>query len=203
MTEESNKKESEEGHIIQMIKEINAIKEKYKIPKGMLFMPDRLEFSVKRTGYNKLHLVDREFFDYLLSYACFAIIPFTINALVQFGIPEQKIERIGENGVQIVIDGNVLTCTATVVSEMLAQKKYQEEDFEKLRKGLKSNIETLTQMSDQVFDWNEESFKQFSNTMSLMVEISKNHPEINQEMMTVIEKHKPESKKLIDGLSGQ
>lgn len=81
-------------YLINMLDALRAVREKYKLPKGFLFVPDKLEISITRSSYDNLHLSYKEYFNYLPESVLNIIIPITINMMIQgFGIPKQQIER--------------------------------------------------------------------------------------------------------------
>lgn len=86
--------ENSDMYLINMLDALRAVREKYKLPKGFLFVPDKLEISITRSSYDNLHLSYKEYFNYLPESVLNIIIPITINMMIQgFGIPKQQIER--------------------------------------------------------------------------------------------------------------
>lgn len=112
-----------------MFKEVIAIREKYNMPKSMMFVPDELKISVRRISYDKFHLSYKEFFTYLPNPILKIMMPLTINFLVQIGIPREWITRINENGVGIEADVNFLMIASFILPELLIQKRFEDAEF--------------------------------------------------------------------------
>lgn len=156
------------------IKEVTALKKRYKAPEGLLFSPDRLEITVKRIGNNKHSLYYREFFDYLPDYACDLVIPLTMQALVQIGIPKEQIKRISPNGVSLELEGDISGITVAILSELMIQKKWTEEEISKAFDICKDTTNNLTSMSKLIFEWSDQNLQEFLFASTKILEVIQN-----------------------------
>jgi hypothetical protein len=78
-------------YIKRMCDDLQAIREKYGLPKGILFIPDRYEIAIKRNSYDRMYMDYKAFYDFLPDTALDIFIPLQINQLTQMGIPKEKI----------------------------------------------------------------------------------------------------------------
>ena len=170
------------------IKEVTALKKKYNTPEGLLFSPDRLEITVKRVGNNKHSLYYREFFDYLPDYACDFVIPLTIQALVQMGIPKEQIKRIVPNGVSLELEGDISGITVAILSELMIQKKWSEEEISKAFDVCRDTTNNLTSMSKLVFEWSDQNLQEFLLISEKILEVTQN-PSFISDMKALNEKY--------------
>ena len=106
-----------------MLNELKRVREKYSLPKGIIFVPDKMEISVQRTSYGNFRLVYEEFFTYIPNLVVGAVITSTINMLTQIGLPKESITRINRNGVRLELSGNLYKIIGCILSELLIQQK--------------------------------------------------------------------------------
>ena len=74
--------ESKDNEFVKMLDEIRAVRDKYGLPKGIVFVPDKLEISLKRNSYDSFHLSYKERFEYLPNEILDIVVPISINLLV-------------------------------------------------------------------------------------------------------------------------
>lgn len=172
-----------------MFKEVIAIREKYNMPKSMMFVPDELKISVRRISYDKFHLSYKEFFTYLPNPILKIMMPLTINFLVQIGIPREWITRINENGVGIEADVNFLMIASFILPELLIQKRFEDAEFFSLINRIKESLKMLHDVSEFEFEWNSEIGNKFNNNLNDLVRIIQEHPSIKTEMEAITKKY--------------
>ncbi|MFB3890118.1 MAG: hypothetical protein ACE14S_11550 [Candidatus Bathyarchaeia archaeon] len=173
----------------KMSEELEAIRKKYGIPKGILLVPDRLEFALKRKSYDNFHLTHRQYYDYLPEMVLEIIIPMEINQLVQMGFPQERIGRSGKNGVYLEIDGPGDFMTSMILGELAVQRKYNEKEYAELVDATKVNRKTTTDAVDLQFEWSSSLEKRYSDYMMKMMEVTQRNPFVMIEMANVIRKY--------------
>lgn len=181
--------EVDKDYSIKMLEELRAIRDKYGLPKGMLFSPNRLEISLKRNSYDNVHLSYKEYFDYIPDMMLDLIVPISINMIVQIGVPKERVERIGRNGIGVEIDGTTLLAIAMVLSELAIQKKFTEEELEALFTGTKRTVKTFTETSNLEFEWTDEISERYLNNLQQTGAICMANPSIASEMEAVQKKY--------------
>ena len=178
-----------------MLDEIRAVRDKYGLPKGVIFVPDRIEISLKRNSYDRLHLSYKEYFDYLPDEILNFAIPNVIAMLVQTGIPREQIERIATNGVRMELDGTSLLIISAILSELSLQKRFTEEEIVQSLKVILALRKTLTDFSELEFVWNSEISQRFLKNLEQMRKISLENPTLSSEMENIMKKYAPSSEK--------
>ena len=181
--------ENEAIYFTKMLDELRVVKEKYKLPKGILFVPDRLEIAIKRNSYDNLHLSYKEYFDYLPDTVLDIVLPMTINMLVQSGIPKQQIKRISKNGASMELNGSAEMITGMVLSELLIQKNFNEDEIEKLVIIIKRTIKGFTDSSNLKFEYNDELGKEFFNILAELLAVTQNNPSMALEVQEIVNKY--------------
>jgi hypothetical protein len=197
----TNTGETEETYIVKMLDELRAIREKYGLPKGILFVPDRIESSIKRNSYDNLHLSYKEYFDYLPDMVLDLVIPLTINMLVQTGLPRERIERFAKNGVSVELDGNADSILGTLLSEILIQKRFNEEDIAKIVRIITRTRKALVDTSELEFEWNEEIGARYFDLLAQMGRVIQNNPSMLSEMEEVRKKYSDSIEKVRESLN--
>jgi len=193
---------------MKMLDEMRAVREKYGLPKGILFVPDRIEISLKRNSHDNFHLSYREYFDYLPNLVLDLVLPVTINMLVQTGIPRERIERIAKNGVGMELDGNALMVMGLILSELSMQKRFSEEETTNLTNSIARLRRAFTDFSDLEFEMNDEIAQRYLSILqqtgvfvmanpsfvSEMEVITKKYAASIEKVRTVLEKKDSETK---------
>jgi len=175
---------------LKMFDEIKAVREKYNLPKGVWFVPDRLEISVQRVSYGSFHLSYREFFNYLPSQIIEMVMPTSISCLIQMGIPREHIRRTGKNAVEVKLDGDLLSIASVIFTEFLLQRRFDEETeissfldiVKRVRKG-------FVEFSDLEFEWNGEIEKRFYGNLDKLLRVVQENPSAMAEIEAVVKKH--------------
>ena len=173
-----------------MLDELKALREKYKLPKGFLFVPDKLEISITRTSYDHLHLAYKEYFTYLPDQVLDIIMPATVEMLIQgYRIPRNQIGRISKNGIFIDLIGNAAMVTSTVLSELLIQKNFSGEDIEKIGSMGKETVKAFTDSSILEFEWNDKVQEEFFSVLEQLSSVTENNPLMLTEMQEIMKKY--------------
>ena len=185
----TQKEKPDEHNLLKMIDEMRAVTKKYGIPKGFLFVPDRLEISIKRNKYDSFNLSYKEYFDYLPNIVAQIAITTAINLSVQIGIPKEQIKRIEKNGVGIELDGNADRIMKLVMIELFIQKRFSMQEMETFFSATKNSIKSLTALSDLQFEWNEETSKKYFDKMEELSRIQQKNPNIKSELEAIPKKY--------------
>jgi hypothetical protein len=171
-----------------MFKEIDAIRRKYNVPKGMGFVPDKLEIVLERKEIGKFDLTYSEFFDYLPSHFRSIAIEGAIQFMQQVGFPVEKIVRM-EKGVKVQISGNFQVATFPMVEILLQNKGHESE----IRLKLDEIGKAYQIFSDLLYfnwDWNDDTKSKFNELCATLDRIMQEHPSVTEEIEAVIRKYK-------------
>jgi hypothetical protein len=172
-----------------MLAEMKAIREKYGMQKGLLFVPDKLSISIERISYDNFHLSYAESFNYLSSQVLDMVIPVSINMLVQMGFPRERVTRISQNSVGIEIDGNLFLILGLVLSELSIQKRFEDTDISLLFDAVQKSRKAFTESVDFGFEWNSEIEKRFYGILSNTFKVMQEHPNVVTELEAVVKKY--------------
>jgi hypothetical protein len=181
--------EIEPFDIVNMLGEIKAIREKYGMQKGLIFVPDKLSISIERISYDNFHLSYAESFNYLSSEVLDMVVPVSINMLVQMGFPRERVTRISENSVGIEMDGDLLLILGLVLSELFIQKRFEDTEISLLFDTVQKSRKAFTESADFEFEWNSDIEKRFDDIMSNTFKVMQEHPSIVSELEAVVKKY--------------
>ena len=170
-----------------MFKEIETIYKKYGIPKGMGFVPDKLEIILERKEIDKFNLTYSEFFNYLPHHALNIAIETTIHLMRQIGFPPEKIIRM-ENGVKVQTSGD-FQIALFPISEILLQNKGKESEIKSIFDLISKIYQIFAKFVDFQWDWNDETESKFKNFITISKEVMREHPSISEEIEAVIKKY--------------
>ena len=167
-----------------MFKEIEMIHKKYGIPKGMGFVPDKLEIIIERKGLDNFKLTYSEFFNYLPNYALNTVKEITLQLLQQIGVPAEKIIQI-ENGVKTQMSGDFRITIGPII-EILLQNKNIKNEIRPVFESINKTYQLFAHLFDFHWEWNDKIQSKFDNYITAMQE----HPAISSEIEAVIKKYK-------------
>ena len=159
-----------------MFKEMEMIYEKYGVPKGMGFVPDKLEIILERKEIDKFNLTYTEFFNYLPYNALTIVIEYTLRLLQQIGFPPEKITRI-ENGVKVQISGDFQIALFPLL-EILVQNKGNGKKFKSTLDSISKTYQIFTTLIDFHWDWNDEIESKFNNYIQALNKVMREYPSI-------------------------
>lgn len=175
-----------------MAKEIEMIRKKYGMPKGMLFVPNKLEITLERKELDKFDLTYSEFFNYLPSHVKNMAIQGTIQLLHQLGTPLETITRM-ENGVKVQITGD-FRVACFPITEILMQKKTVESEIKAIFDSISKNHQMLNILGDFHWSWNDETESKWKNSFKTLFKIIREHPSFPSELEAVVKKYTFKSK---------
>ena len=170
-----------------MFREIEMIYKKYGMPKGMGFVPDKLEIVLERKEIDNFDLTYSEFFNYLPYHALNMAIGNVIHFMRQMGFPLEKIVRM-ENGVKVQISGDFRVAFFPII-EIISQYKDNETDIEAIFDSISKTRQLFTRLLDFHWDWNDETESKFNNLVKILYELMREHPSISEELEAVIKKY--------------
>lgn len=179
-----------------MLKEMKGLKDKYSLPKGMLFVPDKLEISLQRISYDNFHLSYKEFFNYIPDLLLDVVITTSINALVQMGMPRKWITQIDRNGVGIEADGNFRLIASCILPELLIQKRLEEAEISSFLSLVARSRKAFTDFFELEFEWNSETEEKFQDNLDNSIRVMQEHPSIVKEMEAIVKKYTQPSENL-------
>lgn len=171
-----------------MVDEMRKLREKYAMPKSVLLVPDKLEIQVQRIAYDRFHLSYKEYFSYLPNEILNLVVPATMNIMSQIGVPKEKVTRIAENGVGMEWDGDFSIIAGAVLSELLLQKRFKEDETISFFSTVARTVKALNEFSNVEFDWNSEIQERYYDTMEKIFEIVQAHPMLSSEIEAIVKK---------------
>lgn len=148
-----------------MFKEIETIYKKYGLPKGMFFVPDKLEIILERKGIDKFDLTYSEFFNYLPDHALNIAMETTIQFMSQIGFPPEKIIRT-ENGVKVQTSGDFQIAFPPII-EILLQNKGKDLEIKSILDSISKIYEIFANFLVFQWDWNDETESIFKNYLTI------------------------------------
>lgn len=173
-----------------MLREIKAIQEKYGVPKGVIFVPDKLEITLQRLATDKFSLSYQESFSYLPEYASNFATQTAIQLLQQSGLPISNITRL-EKGVKMEMTTDLPPIVAMILSELIMQRLLEESEFLNIVIAAKKGKEMFTSVSDPCWTWNENIANRLNNLLQKLIQIVVEHPSYLSEMEEIVRKYMP------------
>jgi hypothetical protein len=179
-------------YIKRMCDDLKAIREKYGLPKGILFIPDRYEIAIKRNSYDRMYIDYKEFYDFLPDTALDIFIPMQINQLTQMGIPKEKIGRIGKNciGIELVASASFILCT--VLGQLALQKWFTDQELDRMMNGTKLMRKIMTDAYDFEFKWDSAIEAKYASFLMKFGQILLENPAARIESEEVMKKYAQE-----------
>jgi len=172
-----------------MFKEMSIVREKYGIPKGVIFVPDKLEISIQRISYDNFHLSYKEFFNYLPNHLLDVVTLTTTNFLVQVGVPREWITRIGENGIGLELDANFFRMASAVLPELLIQRRFEDIEISSFLKSIEENRKMFADFSELEFEWNSEIENKFYSNLNDLSRIMQENSSARIELEAIVKKY--------------
>lgn len=177
-------------NVLTMLTELMVVRRKFNLPKGLLFVPDKLEISVERVGYDSFNLDYKEFFNYLPSHILHVVIPMSVNMLLQVGLPPEAITRIGDNGVSIKVSNvKFPVMLSMILSELVIQKRLEADEIESIFNSVKTNRKAFTEMSELQYECNSSIEMKLWNVLERTQQIIQDNPDVVKELEAVVKKH--------------
>jgi hypothetical protein len=181
----------------KMFEEMRDLCKRYNVPRGMLFVPDKIEIRVQRLGEDKFSLVYQESFDYLPSNILDLVVPLTIGALVRIGFESGCIRRTDRNGIRVESTGSLLDIAGGIFSEVLIQRKLEEGEVSSLFDDIAKTRRAFADLYELEFKWDEEVERRYNDNLQNLARITEEHPSIQAELEAISNKygHPPDSGK--------
>jgi hypothetical protein len=174
--------------------EINKVFKRYGLEKGLGFVPDRLEISMKRISHDGFALTYREFFTYLPLDVMEVATGNAVEFLDRLGVPPEKITRLA-NGVEVTLEGDAKIAYFPVL-EMLIQDREIAQNIEVALEAFKGSIASLLELFDFNWDWSPEAEEKWKSNIARLSEIIEANPEIESEIKVLVNRYsvqKPKS----------
>ena len=173
-----------------MLREIKAVYEKYGIPRGIGFVPDKLEISFQRIEPNKFSLIYEESFSYLPDYALNFAIQEAIQILQQLGLPISNIIRL-EKGIRIELTADLSVVASFIISEFLIQEPLEESKFLTIVNSAKKSKEIFADFLDLNLSWDENTANRFNKLLQKLAKTTREHPAMQSEIKEIVKKYIP------------
>ena len=170
-----------------MFKELELIKEKYGIPRGMLFVPDKIKITLERKEINKFEITYSEFFNYLPHYILKDAIEWIIPLIQQMGISPENITRI-ENGIKVQISGD-FGVVLFPIGELFIQNKNIESEIKSHLDHIYKSINAFYDFYNLNWDFDEKIEEKWNNLIMTLYNIIQNNPSVASEMDAIIKKY--------------
>lgn len=174
-----------------MFKEIEIIRKKYGIPKGMGFIPDKLEIVLERKGIDKFELTYVEFFNYLPDNVFNWARENTIQFFQQMGITPETITLI-ENGVKAQTSGD-FRVVLFLILELFLQNKYFESKLKLDCDSINKFFQMFSNLWDFYWSYDDKVEKRWNNFITIFNKIMQENPSIPSEINAVIKKYTSKS----------
>ena len=174
-----------------MFKEIETINNKYGVPKGIWFVPDKLEIILERKEEGKFNLIYSEFFNYLPQHVLSIAVETTVQLLQHMGFPSENVIRI-ENGVKVQMSGDFKIPYSTI-AELLIQNKYDETKIRANFESIIKHYQILSHLSDFHWSWNDETERKLNNFLSIWNKVIQENPSVSSEIEAVIKRYTTEN----------
>jgi hypothetical protein len=170
-----------------MFNEIKTIREKYNIPKGMAFLPDKIEIILEREGTNNFNLTYSESFNYLPEHVLNVARESTIQFIQLMGLHLKKIIQT-EKGVKLQVSGDFSVASSPIIEILL-----QSETNEQMIKDVFERICKIYQMFNQLFKfyrhWDADTEIEFNNWIMALNRIKQEYPSFFSEVEEVVKKY--------------
>jgi hypothetical protein len=170
-----------------MFNEMKTIKEKYSIPKGMIFLPDKIEVILEREGTNNFNLTYSESFNYLPEHVLNVAKESAIQFIQLIGLPLKKVFQT-EKGVELQISGDFNVASLPIIEILL-----QSETNEQTIKDVFEIVCKVYQMFSQLFKfyrhWDANTEIEFNNWIMALNRIKQEYSSFFSEIEEVVKKY--------------
>lgn len=167
--------------------EINKVFKRYGLGKGLGFVPDRLEISMKRSTPSDFTLTYREFFTYLPSEVLEVATGNAVDFLNSMGVPPEKIIRLA-NGVEVTLEGDAKIAYFPIL-ELLIQDRDITRNFDPALETLKGSVMSLLELFDFSWDWSPEAEEKWKSNIARLSEIIEANPEMESEIKELVKRY--------------
>jgi hypothetical protein len=168
----------------RMVHEIAQVQQKYGVPKGMGFIPDRLEIVLEREGVDQFDLTYSESFLYLPQDVLSTVKEITMQLLQQMGVPPDQILHT-ERGVTARMKGDVEVTLGPVI-ELLLQNRAVHTRLNAIFAAITTTIRVFSQLLEFQWEWNDTIRRQFEAYMGAM----RDHPTFSTEVAAIIKRYR-------------
>lgn len=173
-----------------MIAEIRALNEKYGVPRGIVFVPDKLEISLQRRETSKFSMSYQETFSYLPEYALNIATEALMQMIRQSGLPFSNVTRV-EKGVRMEMTADLPVILSAILAELSIQRPLEDVEFLDIVGDARIGKRMFTGFSDLCWTWNDDVAKRLDNTLHTFDKIMAEHPSYGLEMGNIVRKYLP------------
>lgn len=170
-----------------LFNEISQVFKKHGLPKGVGFVPNKINISLERKDDSNFNLLYEEFFTYLPNELLDASRENAINLLQNFGIQNERITKI-ENGVQVILEGDSQILYFPII-ELMLQDKTILKKITPFCKEIKSSLNKLSELFELTYDIQSLNHVQLVNYLENIKKILDNNPEIQIEIEEIVNRY--------------
>lgn len=160
--------------ISSMFKELQEIYQKYGLPKGMGFVPDKLEITLQRHEGDRFELTYSEYFSYLPT----EVFDIAIENVTQFfqkmGLLPEPIDH-PQNGVKVHMNGD-FRVALFVMLETLLQNRNVKSELRHHMDLLATYLETYSNLFSFHWDFEEETRRKWSDYLTTLDRVEQENP---------------------------
>ena len=174
-----------------LLKEVGMIYKKYSMPKGMGFIPDKLEIILERKEADKYELTYIEGFSYLPDNVFNVARENTVQFFQQMGIHPKTVTLI-EKGVKAQISGDFRVVLFPIL-ELFLQNKYIESQLKLDCDSINKFLQIFSNLWDFHWNYDDEVEKKWNNFIMIFNRIKQENPSFSSELEAVIKKYTSKS----------
>lgn len=179
--------EDNSTNIENYFKELNELREKYSIPKGIGFVPDKIVIELERKENDKFKLDYYEYFNYVPPHILNQVIPLTITLMQQMGVPSEATCQL-ENGIYIKLEGYSSVIFHPII-ELFLQSEKNTQNIENSLVLLHDMIMMFLNTINFKYEYTTEIENEFLSNLLRMQQLMLNNPTISKEFEALHRKY--------------
>jgi len=170
-----------------MFKELQEIYQKYGLPKGMGFVPDRLEITLQRREGDRFELTYSEFFSYLPSEVFSTARENVTQFFEKMGLLPEAIDHLPD-GVKVHINGD-FRVALFVMLETLLQNRNIKSELPHYMGLIGTYLDIYSDLFSFHWDFEEETRRKWTDYLTILDRVVQENPSISSEIQEVLKKH--------------
>jgi hypothetical protein len=178
---------SKKINAVSLFNEINQVFKKYGLPRGIGFVPNKININFERKNESLFSLIYEEYFTYLPDELLDDSRENAIDFLKKFGVPSDSIIKF-DKGVQVKLEGDVHIIDFPIL-ELIIQNKNFINDMSSLCDEVKSSLTKLTELFELTYDIKSEDHLTLVNYLGHVRKILEDNPEIQLEIEEIVKKY--------------
>jgi hypothetical protein len=170
-----------------LFREINKVFKRYGVGKGVGFVPDKLDVTMKRATSGTCTLIYREFFTYLPPEVMAVAMGNAVEFLSSIGIPREKIKPL-DSGVEVTLEGDARIAYFPML-ELLIQDRGIAGNVDSALDSLKGSIHSIMDLFEFAWNWDTASEEMWRNNIAKLNEVISANPGMQGEIEEIVKKH--------------